>query len=439
MIMKYAQKVKKRYLTILNDMAKNRDSYVKNPEKDFTRKRKLSFQDTINTIVTYDAGSIGRCIKRYIPKVEKTPTTSAFLQQQKKLKLSAFQTLFYRFNDPFPDKTLYNLHILSVDGTGVTVPMDRINENKEYARVRTNKDCTRPAYQFHVSCIYDLINERYCDAYIEPFRTHSETHVFSVMLERKNFPQKALFIADRGYESYLLMAQIQHDGNYFLIRAREDFGQGSMIKGYPFPRDGTFDHTVTYIYTKTQNKRTKANPELYKRVATRNSPYFINKEHPYVKMTLRFVMIVLPNGQKECLITNLPANKFPPETLKKLYCIRWKIETSFRLIKYSANLLEFHSKKIEFLQQEIWAKMIFYNFTTTITQHLRYKRDRGKYQYKPNMTNALQMCKDYLRNAKTPNDVEGHILMEMTPIRDGRSFKRDKSRHQSVFTTFRHN
>lgn len=154
--MKYAQKVKKRYLTILNDMAKNRDSYVKNPEKDFTRKRKLSFQDTINTIVTYDAGSIGRCIKRYIPKVEKTPTTSAFLQQQKKLKLSAFQTLFYRFNDPFPDKTLYNLHILSVDGTGVTVPMDRINENKEYARVRTNKDCTRPAYQFHVSCFLYL-------------------------------------------------------------------------------------------------------------------------------------------------------------------------------------------------------------------------------------------------------------------------------------------
>ena len=79
--MKYAQKVKKRYLTILNDMAKNRDSYVKNPEKDFTRKRKLSFQDTINTIVTYDAGSIGRCIKR-IQKL-KTPTTSAFLQQQK--------------------------------------------------------------------------------------------------------------------------------------------------------------------------------------------------------------------------------------------------------------------------------------------------------------------------------------------------------------------
>ena len=160
-------------------------------------------------------------------------------------------------------------------------------------------------------------------------------------------------------------------------------------------------------------------------------------------MTLRFVMIVLPNGQKECLITNLPANKFPPETLKKLYCIRWKIETSFRLIKYSANLLEFHSKKIEFLQQERYGPRLILFITIydhdspNICQDI--KEIVEKYQYKPNMTNALQMCKDYLRNAKTPNDVEGHILMEMTPIRDGRSFKRDKSRHQSVFTTFRHN
>ena len=81
--MKHAQKVKKRYLTILNDMAKNRDSYVKNPEKDFTRKRKLSFQDTINTIVTYDAGSIGRCIKRIsstAKKIKIVCISNSFLQ-----------------------------------------------------------------------------------------------------------------------------------------------------------------------------------------------------------------------------------------------------------------------------------------------------------------------------------------------------------------------
>ena len=48
------------------------------------------------------------------------------------------------------------------------------------------------------------------------------------------------------------------------------------------------------------------------------------------------------------------------------------------------------------------------------------------------MTNALQMLQGLSPKCKNSNDVEGHILMEMTPIMDGRSFKRDKSRHQSV-------
>ena len=63
--MKYAQKVKKRYLTILNDMAKNRDSYVKNPEKDFTRKRKLSFNELIKFIICMKSGAIEDKLYKY--------------------------------------------------------------------------------------------------------------------------------------------------------------------------------------------------------------------------------------------------------------------------------------------------------------------------------------------------------------------------------------
>ena len=74
---------KKRYLTILNDSELKSRSYVKNPEKDFTRKRKLSFQDTINTIVTYDAGSHWPLHKRYIPKVEKLQLLLHFFNSKK--------------------------------------------------------------------------------------------------------------------------------------------------------------------------------------------------------------------------------------------------------------------------------------------------------------------------------------------------------------------
>lgn len=44
MIMKHAQKVKKRYLTILNDMAKNRDSYVKIQKKILQEKENYPFK-----------------------------------------------------------------------------------------------------------------------------------------------------------------------------------------------------------------------------------------------------------------------------------------------------------------------------------------------------------------------------------------------------------
>ena len=148
--------------------------------------------------------------------------------------------------------------------------MDRINENKEYARVRTNKDCTR----LISLCIYDLINERYCDAYIEPFRTHSETHVFSVMLNVKTD-----VIADRGYESYLLMAQIQHDRNISIPR-------GSMIKGYPFQEMVLLIKQLPIFIRKHKTKGQKLIQSF-----TKGSPQdFINKEQFYVKMTLLLIV-----------------------------------------------------------------------------------------------------------------------------------------------------
>lgn len=48
--------------------------------------------------------------------------------------------------------------------------------------------------------------------------------------------------------------------------------------------------------------------------------------------------------------------------------MRWGIETSFRELKYSVTLLHLHSKKVDFIYQEIFAKLIMYNFCQMITQ-----------------------------------------------------------------------
>ena len=48
--------------------------------------------------------------------------------------------------------------------------------------------------------------------------------------------------------------------------------------------------------------------------------------------------------------------------------MRWGIETSFRELKYTVGLQHFHAKKVEFVHQEIFARLTMYNFYELITQ-----------------------------------------------------------------------
>ena len=68
-------------------------------------------------------------------------------------------------------------------------------------------------------------------------------------------------------------------------------------------------------------------------------------ENKYYDITLRIVRFKLADETYECLITNLPPEDYPKETLKELYAKRWGIETSFRELKYAIGVTAFHTKK----------------------------------------------------------------------------------------------
>ena len=57
----------------------------------------------------------------------------------------------------------------------------------------------------------------------------------------------------------------------------------------------------------------------------------------------------------ETVLTNLDKDVYPPEKLRELYASRWGIETSFRDLKYTVGMLDFHSKKVMCIHQEIYA------------------------------------------------------------------------------------
>ena len=124
------------------------------------------------------------------------------------------------------------------------------------------------------------------------------------------------------------------------------------------------------------------------------------------------------------LITNLDAEAFPSDERIRLYHLRWGIETSFQQLKYTIGPSLFQSKKVEYITQEIFARLTMYNFCELITSHVVIQKKRRKYVYQTNFTAAVHICRQFLQGAVSPPKVEDLIEQQVVPIRPGRSTPR---------------
>lgn len=111
-------------------------------------------------------------------------------------------------------------------------------------------------------------------------------------------------------------------------------------------------------------------------------------------MHLRLVRFQLDTGEYECIVTNLGKDRFPPEKIKELYRLRWGIETSFRKLKYNIGVSNLHSKKAEYVEQEIYARIIMYNFCESVTAHVTVKQKDQKIRLSDKFHNGCT----YLQN-----------------------------------------
>ncbi len=147
----------------------------------------------------------------------------------------------------------------------------------------------------------------------------------------------------------------------------------------------------------------------------------------FYKLSFRIVRFPISEDTYETIITNLPTDKYPAEEIKKLYASRWGIETSFRDLKYTMGMLNFHSKKVACIQQEIYAHMIMYNFAEMITSHVVIKKKQRKYTYKANFSVAAHICRKYYCGMTSPPDLETVISRNLVPIRPDRHQVRNMS------------
>ena len=196
-----------------------------------------------------------------------------------------------------------------------------------------------------------------------------------------------------------------------------------------FPLDGvkTLDYHVERILSRSQSKKKRLHPELaeqYRHVCSEVPMDYLTQNQTEYKIALRVIRIEIAEGCYENLITNLPDIDFDLDDFKDLYHLRWNEETAYRDLKYPLCLKAFHSKHYKYIVQEVWARAILYNFCSEISMHVEIPKKNRKHTYQINYSEAIKICRDFLRNNTRTLDVEGLIAQNIEPVRPGRTFAR---------------
>lgn len=108
----------------------------------------------------------------------------------------------------------------------------------------------------------------------------------------------------------------------------------------------------------------------------------------------------------------------------------------FRFL-YTVGLLYFHGKKAAFICQEIFARLILYNFTEVIANRAAVKKEDCKFAYCVRFGEAVFICRKLLRGQADPELVESTIARFVSPIRPGRSLPRKLNPKEPVFFVYR--
>ena len=389
--------------------------------KNFSRKSPL----TLETLIRLLIGAEGGCLAKILHDAGIQVTASAVSQRRAQVAPEVFRAVFDIFNADCEDDALFrDYRILAVDGTAINLP-----RNPKAASFVQNDGIPKGVNQLHLTPLYDILNRTFADAVIQPEPKKDEIGALVEMLGRNTFRQKTLIIADRGFESYNLIAHCLEKPNAdFLIRVKQSRSAMREVAKLPMME---LDCDIGFTITTTQTNEDKKNGYVHLQVPKKSRAGSKTRRgrwdfpSPY-SMRFRICRFLLDNGEFETVATSLPRS-FTLADIRELYHLRWGVETSFRDLKYTLGLVNLHGRSNAFAEQEIYASLTAFNFASRVCQQVVIRQPKGGvYAYKVNFKMAVTLCREFLR---TPKADAGKLLEEISrytvPIRPGRQDQRD--------------
>ncbi len=404
--------------------------------KDFTRSRKIHFEDLIFFTLNKRGMSLKMEMNTFAENTGKMEdvSKSAICQQRKKLNPIVFKELNEDYiRNSYDNAKDYNTYkgyiVTAIDGMKIEVP--DVEELRREFGVAKGKKEQRTCARALTSCIYDVVNNWVIDAKIDKYNTSerkmAKEHIYEMIriLSENVDTRKIIIIFDRGYPSLEMMQVLIKAGIKFLFRtsASKYNKEIEKMKGV--------DEEVKIEATKSRIKNIE-DEEMREELKQRGA------------IEVRFVKNVLDTGETEILITNLTREEFKTEEIGELYFKRWKIELAYNIAKNRLDIQNFSGQSKIVIEQEFYAQMLMLNIAEDLRKEANKKikagtEQRRRYDYKVNMNTLVGMLRKKfiiiltkISTEKTEEAKEEYrklikeIEKDIIPIRPGRKNARKK-------------
>lgn len=380
----------------------------------FVRKRKLSLFQVIMYLLYTSKASMFQNLSRIredlgnldFPDISKQALSKA----RQFINPALFKELYYLSVDLFykqlPSRKLWNgYHLFAIDGSKIELPNSKSNF-EFFGEMFGYPDPNRRFTMGLGSIVYDVLDDYIVHAsfqrYLASERSAALEHLHN--LEDLNIYQNSVVIFDRGYYSEDMFRYCVEHQHLCLMRLKQNYNIAKKCSG-----------DIITILPGNEKDRTE-------------------------DTKIRVIEVILNDGTKEYLATNLFDSHISQQMFRELYFYRWPVETKYKELKSRLAIEEFSGATPTSVLQEFYINVLLSNLSSLIKNQVDEEiqitaKSTNKYRYQANRAFIIGRIKTIvpkilcnLFDLSAIDRLYKESLRCRSQIMPGRTFRRKKNK-----------
>ena len=329
----------------------------------FVRKRKLSLFQVIMYLLYASKASMFQNLSRIredlgnldFPDISKQALSKA----RQFINPALFKELYYLSVDLFYKQLLSRkfwngYHLFAIDGSKIELPNSKSNF-EFFGEMFGYPDPNRRFTMGLGSIVYDVLDDYIVHAsfqrYLASERSAALEHLHN--LEDLNIYQNSVVIFDRGYYSEDMFRYCVEHQHLCLMRLKQNYNIAKKCSG-----------DIITVLPGNEKDRTE-------------------------DTKIRVIEVILNDGTKEYLATNLFDSHISQQMFRELYFYRWPVETKYKELKSRLAIEEFSGATTTSVLQEFYINVLLSNLSSLIKNQVDEEiqitaKSTNKYRYQAN-------------------------------------------------------